>query len=80
MIGYQAHTVAPPYTAPSAAAATEAAMDQAMNDFVLNMHLIRRPGTVDDIAACALYLAGDESSWVTGQNFCIDGGVTAGYR
>ena len=21
-----------------------------------------------------------ESSWVTGQNFCIDGGVTAGYR
>lgn len=55
-------------------------MDEEMRDFVLNMHLIRRPGTVDDVAACALYLAGGESSWVTGQNFCVDGGVTAGYR
>ena len=75
--GIRANTISPGFVT---TAATEASMDGAMKDFVLNMHLIRRPGTVDDIAACALYLAGDESSWVTGQNFCIDGGVTAGYR
>ena len=44
------------------------------------MHLIRRTGTGEDIAYLAMYLASDESSWVTGQNVSIDGGVTAGFR
>jgi len=51
-----------------------------LGTFIMNMHLIRRAGTGDDIAYLAAYLASDESSWVTGQNFCIDGGVTTGYR
>jgi len=38
---------------------------------------IRRLGTPEDIAYCALYLASDESSFVTGAVFVIDGGVTA---
>jgi|HubBroStandDraft_6_1064221.scaffolds.fasta_scaffold675892_1 NAD(P)-dependent dehydrogenase (short-subunit alcohol dehydrogenase family) len=38
---------------------------------------IRRLGTADDIAYCALYLASDESSFVTGAVFVIDGGLTA---
>jgi NAD(P)-dependent dehydrogenase (short-subunit alcohol dehydrogenase family) len=42
--------------------------------------LIRRIGTGDDIAYLALYLASDESSWITGQKLSIDGGVTTGYR
>lgn len=46
----------------------------------MGMHLIRRPGVGDDIAYLALDLASDESSWVTGQNYSIDGGVTAGFR
>jgi NAD(P)-dependent dehydrogenase (short-subunit alcohol dehydrogenase family) len=33
-----------------------------------------RIGTPDDIAPCALYLAGDESSYMTGANLVIDGG------
>ena len=34
-----------------------------------------RPGTVEDIAACALYLASPASGWVTGKIFQIDGGT-----
>jgi NAD(P)-dependent dehydrogenase (short-subunit alcohol dehydrogenase family) len=35
---------------------------------------VARVGTVDDIAAAVRYLAGPESSWVTGQMLGIDGG------
>src|SRR5580698_5139842 len=31
-----------------------------------------RIGTPTDIAYCALYLASDEASWVTGTNICVD--------
>jgi 7-alpha-hydroxysteroid dehydrogenase len=34
-----------------------------------------RPGTVEDVAACALYLASPAASWVTGKIFQVDGGV-----
>jgi NAD(P)-dependent dehydrogenase (short-subunit alcohol dehydrogenase family) len=37
-----------------------------------------RIGKPADIAYCALYLASDESSWVTGANISVDGGITAG--
>jgi 7-alpha-hydroxysteroid dehydrogenase len=36
---------------------------------------MRRPGEVEDIAACALYLASPAAGWVTGKIFQIDGGV-----
>lgn len=36
-----------------------------------------RFGTPSDIAAGCLYLASDESSWVTGSELVIDGGMTA---
>lgn len=36
-----------------------------------------RPGTVEDIAACALYLASPASGWVTGKIFQVDGGTEA---
>jgi 7-alpha-hydroxysteroid dehydrogenase len=34
-----------------------------------------RPGEVEDIAACALYLASPASAWVTGKIFEVDGGT-----
>jgi NAD(P)-dependent dehydrogenase (short-subunit alcohol dehydrogenase family) len=39
--------------------------------------MLGRIGTPEDIARAALFLASDESSWVTGTNFLIDGGFSA---
>jgi 2-keto-3-deoxy-L-fuconate dehydrogenase len=33
-----------------------------------------RIGKADEIAALAVYLAGDESAFTTGQTFAVDGG------
>ena len=39
--------------------------------------MINRPGTPEEIAACILFLASDESSFVTGSCLFADGGQTA---
>ena len=39
---------------------------------------IQRAGEPEDIAYCALWLASDESTFVTGQSIVVDGGATAG--
>lgn len=44
---------------------------------VLSAYPMRRPGRPEEIAKLALYLASDESTWVTGASFPIDGGMTA---
>lgn len=39
--------------------------------------LLGRVGTPDEIASLIVFLAGDESRWITGQTFVIDGGLSA---
>jgi 3alpha(or 20beta)-hydroxysteroid dehydrogenase len=41
---------------------------------------VGRHGTVDDVAAAALYLASEESGFVTGTELLLDGGETAGWN
>jgi NAD(P)-dependent dehydrogenase (short-subunit alcohol dehydrogenase family) len=45
-------------------------------DNVLDKSMIKRLGQPEDVAWCAVYLASDESTWVTAADFCIDGGAT----
>ena len=46
-----------------------------LDDYLAQMS-VRRVGTVEDIAAAVRYLAGPESTWVTGQVLSVDGGQT----
>lgn len=39
--------------------------------------MLGRPGEPNDIAGCAVFLASDESSWITGTDIRVDGGMTA---
>src|SRR5581483_3550075 len=75
--GVRANAISPGFVS---SPATDAAVDAEGRAWQLSKKLIQRPGTGADIAYLALYLASDESSWVTGQNFSIDGGATAGFR
>ncbi len=47
-------------------------------DEIVAWYPIGRLGTVEDVANMALFLASDESSFVTGAVFVVDGGLTAG--
>jgi NAD(P)-dependent dehydrogenase (short-subunit alcohol dehydrogenase family) len=44
---------------------------------VMANYPLGRPGSPEEVANMALYLASDESAWVTGAIFPIDGGMTA---
>ena len=59
-----------PATAPAFA-------DDAFHRAYLDTLMIRRVGTSEDVAALALFLASDESRWVTGANLVVDGGFSA---
>jgi NAD(P)-dependent dehydrogenase (short-subunit alcohol dehydrogenase family) len=56
---------------------TPAEREAAIKAFVADTPL-KRFGTADDVAAMAAYLASDESAYVTGSEFHIDGGILAG--
>ena len=39
-------------------------------------HTLRQIGQPDDVAAAALFLLGDQSRWITGQVWGVDGGLS----
>lgn len=41
---------------------------------VLNLQILQRRGTADDVAGVVSFLVGPSSSFVTGQTICVDGG------
>ena len=45
---------------------------------ILRRILLRRPGSPEDIANLAVFLASDLASWITGADFRVDGGESAG--
>lgn len=59
---------------------TDAFVVGALRDFQLDMHLLRRVGLPEEVVNMAVFLASDEAGWITGQNYSVDGGVTAGFR
>ncbi len=47
-------------------------------DSVLDRHPLGRFGEADEIAAAYVYLASDQTTWMTGSNIVIDGGMSVG--
>jgi NAD(P)-dependent dehydrogenase (short-subunit alcohol dehydrogenase family) len=46
-------------------------------DKIGQLNPLQRAGAPEEIAAMALFLASDESSYVNGQAFPVDGGLTS---
>ena len=53
-------------------------MKDAMEQWMAHGQPIQRAGHPEDIANMALFLASDDSQWVTGQAMVVDGGLTIG--
>jgi NAD(P)-dependent dehydrogenase (short-subunit alcohol dehydrogenase family) len=73
--GIRANTISPGLIE-TPASAEFIAMDEFREGMMRHL-MIKRVGTPEDVVGCAVYLASDESSFVTGANFCIDAGTTA---
>lgn len=53
--------------------------EEAAKKYIFGLHPLGRIGTIEECGKAALYLASDDSSFVTGITLNIDGGVTLGY-
>jgi NAD(P)-dependent dehydrogenase (short-subunit alcohol dehydrogenase family) len=53
------------------------ASEDAIRNSLTALHPLRRLGTAEDIAAAIVFLASDESSFMTGAELVIDGGYSA---
>ena len=73
--GVRANCIAPGSIATAANA--ERRQDPRWTEFLLEHTLLARVGVPEDIARAALFLASDESSYITGTTLVVDGGATS---
>lgn len=69
--GIRANAIAPGFIE----TAMTAALSQEVRDEWAKQIPLRRAGQVEDIANCAVFLASDMSSYITGQVIQVDGGM-----
>ena len=69
--GVRANAIAPGFID---TAMTQALSDEVRKEWTSKIPL-RRGGTVEDISSCALFLASDMSSYISGQVIQVDGGM-----
>ena len=74
--GVRVNCVSPGMVRSPATEADLLAPDSSMRDIARAIPL-GRIGTADEVASCALFLASDEASYVTGANLVVDGGWSA---
>jgi meso-butanediol dehydrogenase / (S,S)-butanediol dehydrogenase / diacetyl reductase len=74
--GIRANTISPGMTETPNTAPLLADPPQRMKDVVLDRIPLGRHGQPDDIVNAAIFLASDESSWISGTNIIIDGGAS----
>ncbi len=49
--------------------------EQAFGEYAVSRTPLGRPGVPDDIAKAAVFLASDESGWITGEEILVGGGI-----
>jgi len=65
---------------PMLRASLDSAKDpKAARDSLIQKHPLRRTGTPEEIAQAALFLASEDSSFITGATIPVDGGILAGW-
>ncbi len=73
-LGIRANTIAPGFTLTEE---TAQHLDTPLMETVRSKLMTKRIGTTEEIGHLAIYLGSDESAYVTGADFRIDGGATA---
>jgi NAD(P)-dependent dehydrogenase (short-subunit alcohol dehydrogenase family) len=74
--GIRANSISPGLIVSDATRAAFAA-NPGFKEEIERQVMIKRLGRPEDVAWAAVYLASEESSWVTGSDFVIDGGMRA---
>lgn len=77
-LGIRCNAICPGYIATPMGLGVRAALGDRVTDRLTARHVLGRMGDADDIAHMAVYLASDESAFVTGAEMVVDGGYTAG--